>query len=638
MGVPVRKEREQAADRFVTAGSPVGPSLNPDMLIEVSVRKLPGQHEKGGGHRIGVGRRRKNLGDIADLGRNGDPDMAGLAFAPARDLRSIPGRQGPDQCAGRAGQFLQSLRVGGHVQDHSAADENRPAQKFELFQQLLPGMVESLRNAVHEPKLGSAVPLLRPPGRRRQGRRGRHLGKEMSRRYDRCAEIVLSFQDQFPHPRRFGQISLGQHIPDNADCVIGIPMEGLDRKDHLLPVFAAVGRGAGGQMDAQAAGPQRDPLGHGFVGKSRRSHLEGELAQQRQVGLQLIRDVGDVERQIEVDDAVREQFVEEDGDSLHGRSLRRDRLDLRRDLADIELRQGCGRLRRVRLRLELLQPDGVFPDLFSFGFTQRGGKRGQPFPDLFLPLLQEGSARLHDREETVRVVDEPFADGLPEKTGIGFPFCANPANGAREIHVRQRVPVVEPGMEGPPHQNDSVRTTAADHLPSVKLHLVEGAFDELPVKTSGRRVPQGFQDQVFDPRGFVRVGSAQTDRKDDLPEVALQARDGREVLPEARIDEGLPERGCGAPDEQVGHNPDQHRRFDRSVFRGHPGQIHRALSLHFFILLDRKITVNGAGHRPAGLQNDGGVDLNPLEAREDLLKKLQMLLRRNVSVEQDAGV
>jgi len=193
-------------------------------------------------------------------------------------------------------------------------------------------------------------------------------------------------------------------------------------------------------------------------------------------------------------------------------------------------------------------------------------------------------------------------------------------------------------MEGPPHQNDSVRTTAADHLPSVKLHLVEGAFDELPVKTRGCRIPQGVEDQVFDPRGFVRVGSAQTDRKDDLPEVALQARDGREVLPEARIDEGLPEGGCGAPDEQVGHDPEQHRRFDRRVFRGHPGQIHRALSLHFLILLDRKITVNGAGHRPAGLQNDGGVDLNPLEAREDLLKKLQMLLRRNVSVEQDAGV
>ena len=78
------------------------------------------------------------------------------------------------------------------------------------------------------------------------------------------------------------------------------------------------------------------------------------------------------------------------------------------------------------------------------------------------------------------------------------------------------VPVIEPGVIGPSHQDDPIGIVAADHLPSVEFHLVEGALDQLPVETVFRHIPQRIQNQRLDPRSLVRIRSAQADGKGDL--------------------------------------------------------------------------------------------------------------------------
>ncbi len=384
---------------------------------------------------------------------------------------------------------MQSLGVGRHVQEQPSSDEDDLAETCELFPEILPKIAQTVGRAGDETELGSPVPLFGPPGREGQTRRGRHLREEMTRGDDRGMETVFLFEDQLPHPCGVGQIPFRQDIPDDPDRLVRIPVEGLDGENHLLPVSRAVGGGTGGEIDPQAAGPQGDPFRHRLVGESRRPHLDGELSQKRQIGLQLLGDVGDVEGQIEIGDPVREEFMAEDRDAARGRPLRGDRFDLAGDVADLELRQGRRRLRRVRFRLEPFQQQGFLTDPLLFRFGQGGCETVQPFPGLLFPFLLEGPARFHDGEEAVGIVEEPLPHRLLEEGGIGLPFPADFMDRAGEIHVRQGIPVVEPGVIGPAHQHDPVGIAAADHLPSVEFHLVEGAFDQFPVETVLRSHP-----------------------------------------------------------------------------------------------------------------------------------------------------
>ena len=122
---------------------------------------------------------------------------------------------------------------------------------------------------------------------------------------------------------------------DDPDRLVHVPVEGLDGEEHLLPVSRSVGGQARGEVGPEAAGPERDPLCHRLVGEAGRPHLDGELAQERQIGLQLLGDVGDVEGQIEIGDPVGEEVVAQDRNAADGRPLRGDRFDLAGDVADL---------------------------------------------------------------------------------------------------------------------------------------------------------------------------------------------------------------------------------------------------------------------------------------------------------------
>ena len=250
---------------------------------------------------------------------------------------------------------MQSGRVGRHVHQQAVPDKDDLAEARQFFPDLLPKIVQVVGRAGDKAKLGSPVPLLGSPGREGKSRRGGHLGEEMARRDHRGVEAVLFFEDQLPYPGVIVQIPLRQDVPDDSDRLIGVPVEGLDGKNHLLPVSGAVGGCTGGKMDTQAAGPQGDPLCHRLVGESRGPHLGREFSEKRQIGLKLLGNVGDVEGQIEVVDAVREKVMAKERDAARGRPLRRNRFDLAGDIFDLQLRQGFRRLRRVRFRLKPFQ-------------------------------------------------------------------------------------------------------------------------------------------------------------------------------------------------------------------------------------------------------------------------------------------
>ena len=579
MWIPIGEEGKETADRFVAAGTPIGPPLNPDMAVEIAVGELSRQNEERRRKRIGIGRRRKDFGNITDLGRDRDPDVDGSAIPHLRVRRRVSRRQGRHQPIGRSGEALQSDRVGRHVHEQAVPDKDDLAEARQLFPDLLPKILQMVGRAGDEAKLGSPMPLFGPPGREGKGRRRGHLGEDMTRRDHRGVEPVLFFEDQLPHPGVIVQIPLRQNVPDDSDRLIGVPMEGLDGKNHLLPVSAAVGGCAGGEIDAEAAGPQGNPLCHRLVGEPRRPHLGREFSQKRQIGLQLFGDVGDVEGQIEIGDAVREEVMAKDRDAARSRPLRWNRFDLAGDIVDLQLRQGRSRLRRVRFRLKPFQQQGFLTDLLLFLLTEGGRDTGHPLPGLLLPLFQEGPAWFHDGEETVRIVEEPLPNNPLEEAGFLLPLLADVADDLREIHVRQGVPVIEPGVIGPSHQDDPIGIVAADHLPSVEFHLVEGALDQLPVETVFRHIPQRIQNQRLDPRSLVRIRSAQADGEGDLLQISLHAGDRRKVFSETRIDQGLPEGGRGAADEQIGDDGKHHRRRAGGVFRRHPGQVYRRFSL-----------------------------------------------------------
>ena len=211
-------------------------------------------------------------------------------------------------------------------------------------------------------------------------------------------------------------------------------------------------------------------------------------------------------------------------------------------------------------------------------------------------------------------------------------------NGAGKIHVRQGIPVIKPGMVGASHENDSIRVGAADHLPPVEFDLVEGAFDQFAVEAVCRHIPQCIENQGLDLRGFVRFGSPEAHGEGDLFEVPLQTRDRREILPETGIDEGLPERCGGAADEEVGDDRQEHRRLGVGIFHRHPGQVDRCFSGEFFFPVDRIKTMNGPWFPPRILVEDGGIHSDAVKADEHLRQKSDMFFRRDVTVEEKAGV
>ncbi len=146
------------------------------------------------------------------------------------------------------------------------------------------------------------------------------------------------------------------------------------------------------------------------------------------------------------------------------------------------------------------------------------------------------------------------------------------------------------------------------------------------------------QDQALDGPGLFGIGSAQTHGKDDLPQVGLEPRDGREVFAQSRIDEGLAKGACRRADQGVGGNAKQQHLLGVRVFRHHPGQVHGRFAGKALALAHGVAVAHGARFRPPGLEPDGRIDAHLAEAAQDVLQEGQVILRRDAAVEEEIGI
>ena len=315
--------------------------------------------------------------------------------------------------------------------------------------------------------------------------------------------------------------------------------------------------------------------------------------------------MGHVKGAIQVDDPVAEDLVLQDGNAPDTALLGRDPLHPAGDVGSLETGQRGKGLRCFRLRLERLQAGRLVTDPRAVLFRQGRLQLRHPLPELRLLLFHAVLARLHDGGKAVRVFQEPAPDHLLEEPRLLLQAAPDPLDEGVELQGNQGIPVVEPGMEGAAHEGDPVGVAAADDLLAVEFHLVQGRLDEVPLEPLLRQTLQGLQDQPLNGPGLFGIRAAKPHGKDDLPQIGLEPRDGREVLAQARVDEGLAKGPCCRADQGVGGDLEQKHLLGGGVLRRHPGQVDGRLAGKALALGHGVAVAHGARRFPAELQPDG---------------------------------
>ena len=120
-----------------------------------------------------------------------------------------------------------------------------------------------------------------------------------------------------------------------------------------------------------------------------------------------------------------------------------------------------------------------------------------------------------------------------------------------------------------------------------------------------RQTLQSLQDQTLNGPGLFGIRAAKPHGKDDLPQIGLEPRDGREVLAQARVDEGLAKGACRRADQGVGGNAKQQHLLGGRVFRHHPGQVHGRFPREALALAHGVAVAHRTRLCPPGLEPDG---------------------------------
>ena len=348
--------------------------------------------------------------------------------------------------------------------------------------------------------------------------------------------------------------------------------------------------------------------------------------------------MGHVKGAIQVDDPVAEDLVLQDGNTPDTALLGGNPLHSAGDVGSLEPGQ-CGKgLRCFGLCLEGLQSGRLVADFVAVLFRQGHLQLRHPLPELRLLLLHADLARLHDGGKAVRVFQEPAPDHFLEESGLLFQAAPDTLDEGVELQGNQGIPVVEPGMEGAAHKGDPVGVAAADDLLAVEFHLVQGRLDEVPFESLPRQTLQSFKDQILNGPGLFGVRAAKSHGKDDLPQIGLEPRNGREVFTQARVDEGLAKGACCRADQGVGGNAEQQHLLGVRIFRHHPGQVHGRLAGKALLLSHGVAIAHRTRLRPPGLEPDGRIDRHLAESAQDVLQEGQVILRRDAAVEEEIGI
>ncbi len=130
----------------------------------------------------------------------------------------------------------------------------------------------------------------------------------------------------------------------------------------------------------------------------------------------------------------------------------------------------------------------------------------------------------------MHIIQEPLPEYMLKKGGLLFPASPDIIDDRREVQPRQRIAVVEPGMKYASHQGDPVGVRPAMDFLALKFDLVEGAFDQIPLKPCFHESRQGLQNQGFDRRRPVGFRPPEADNEGQLAEILLQTRHGRKIF------------------------------------------------------------------------------------------------------------
>ena len=366
-----------------------------------------------------------------------------------------------------------------------------------------------------------------------------------------------------------------------------------------------------------------------------RAHFQQGGVEERHPGQQFARQGAQVQRQIEIHDAVGEEIVGQQGNAVQTFLLNGD--DAAAGFQVLQAQQGDGgqRLGRVGRLLGAAQSLRFRLQVLHRVRVQGVAGRLQTRPLGREALVLGFGVGLQQHADAVRVFQQPLAN-QPFKPGLAAGDAALEGGQRRfEGQRRQRVAVMQPAAHGAQHQGQTAREAAGIVLAQAKLDGVDGRLDHFGLDAPRRQGLQGVQNQALDGAGVGHVDALHPRGEGHLPQMA--ARPARDVLAEAGIDERHPQRRGGRAQQDVIEDAETQRHFGVAELVQHPVERHQPLLL-LLVACDGVAHADAARFRPALLQGHGRRDLFGAEFADEVVDQAQSLLRLVVAVKPDARV
>ena len=309
-------------------------------------------------------------------------------------------------------------------------------------------------------------------------------------------------------------------------------MQGSDLDDHFLPGRPFFGCQPSSQAATQPPRLEGYPFGHLLITETGGPHIGHQLSQQGKIRLESFRYVRYIKSQIKIGNPVGEKIMGHGRNAMDEISLSGNRFHGSLDVPEIQFGQCCQGLRVIRFGLKHFQGFRVMADMLNLFRRQPGLDSGHLLMKSGIAFIVISGIRLHNGQQAVRIVQKPDFKHILKECRIFSPFTAKYFYQTGKVEARQGIAVIDPGVEDPAHEDNSIGIGIALDFLALEFHLMQGPFDQISFKSRRSQASECLQNQGLNLRGFLRIGTAKTHGKKDLLQIAFQAGHRRQIFPQ----------------------------------------------------------------------------------------------------------
>jgi len=437
-------------------------------------------------------------------------------------------------------ELLPVLCVERDVGDHASAGDEPVAHPGEPGQHAVPILIHALGQRAQEEKLAHAAHLLAGPVGLAERRAQPRVDEQMAAGHQAALQSRFVLQHDLPEAFTVVEPGAQQHVAQDVEQVVELGEGALAAQEEAPDRLAALAHECVQRAGLNAARLAPDALKQLDEVFLVRAHLQQSATHQPCIGHILGWQDAQVEAEVEINDAVGEQVVIQDGRAVIRRSVH---LDGDRLVLLVEVVQLQGRNRRqsfggIGCQLHLPERVRLADDALKVvGAHLRAGLL-QPGALVRFHLLAHLRVGRQDDGGAMRVVEKVLPDQAGKDVFAAAQAIFDGLERPFEGEPRERIATIQPRLQCCRHEDDAAWEAAEVALAQAEFDGVDRSLDLVRVEAALGKVVQCVEYQSLQLVGVGGIHALQADREGGLAQLVVVAAAG-EILSQAAVNERL---------------------------------------------------------------------------------------------------